>query len=339
MANFLSSVLSLGQAKFTNQFIEKGEWRAEDVAAIQVMEKGAIANPLLNQIRTSEKRTLEAYMPIRQATTGGTSREFDHTGAFGDSLKEVIAWNTISETFKVSKKLSENNVLTGAEMFASGLKNAIDNILLRSNAALIASLVAGKTHVNKGGANGTFSGTSFDYEIPNTFSDFYYQEVQSMMKKNRYITPLISIADSMAFVQAQRLGWQGQQNAQNLNPQFAGQTIVGTNEDIITGMKGSTLSFAAGAVAYMPWIPLLNRKPLNPVLIENNVGDYGMINIPSLGVDFAIHAYSQRADTDAAGGSTQDVVTEFEVSIDWAFVSTPISNTNETSVFASTLLA
>jgi hypothetical protein len=339
MANFAASVLALGQAKFTNQFIGLGEWRKEDVAAIQVMEKGAIANPLLRDIRTSEQRTVEAYMPIRQASTGGTKRVYNHTGNFGDSLKQALAWGTLSETFKVSAKLADNNVLVAADMFAADLRNAIDNLLLRSNALLIASLVADKTEENAGGANGTFNATSHNYEIPNSQNDFFYQEVQAMMRKNRYVTPLISIADSKALVNAQRLGWQGQANAQNLNPQFAGQTIVGTNEDIITGQSGSVLTFASGAVAYMPWIPSKNRKALDPNKILDNVGDFGQISVPELGVDFAIHAYSQRADTESVGGDSQDVVTEFEVSIDWAYASTPISRANETSVFASVLMS
>lgn len=336
MTNFISSVLALGQAKFTNQFTDLAEWRPVDHAAISTMNMGIIANPLLRELRTSEKRSVTAYLPIRQAAGGGTGRSYNHTGSFGDSKAVPVSWGTLSETFKISETLANNNVLTGAEMFASELKNAIDNLLIRSNALLVASLVADKSLVSKGGANGTFA--AGDYTLPNSYADFYFQEVQAMMRKNRYTTPLISIADSKALVLAQKIGWQGAQNAQNLNPQFAGQTIVGTNEALLGG-EGSVLTFPANGVAFQPWIPIENRKPLDGNKILTSVGTKGQIFVPELGVNFAVHAYSSRADTDAAGGSAQDVVTEFEISIDWAYLSSPLSVATETNIFASILSA
>ncbi len=337
MANFAASVLNAGQALFLNTYTDNGEWRAVDFAAIQVMNKGAITNPLLANLRTSELRAVHAYLPIRQTAGGGTTRTHDHTGSAGDSKDVTITWSTLSEKFKVSAKLSNNNVLQGAQMFAAELKNAIDNLLERSNALLIAQLLAGKTQVNAGGANGTFNATDDNYEVANTQADYFFQEVKKMMSKNKYKTQIVSIVDAKAAVLAERGGWQGVGNDKNLAPQYAGQTIVGTDSDIITGQSGSVISFPANGVAFQPWIPAENRKPLNASKIMDGVGDFGQIAIPELGVNFAVHAYSARANTSAIGGSTQDVVTEFEISIDWAYASSPISVTDETNVFTSVL--
>lgn len=339
MANFAASVLEAGQAIFTDQFVSKGEWRKPDHAALVLAEKGIVTNPALQNIRTSEKRTVKTYLPKRQATTGGTSRAYNHTGAFGDSLAVTLAWSTLSEPFKVSMKLADNNVLTGAQMFASALRNAINNLLKRSNDLFIASLLADKTNVNAGGANGTFNETSFDYEIPESYESFLYQEIQSMMQKNLYNGNLAAIADMKAFALAQRLINQGIGNNTNTQYQFAGfPSLVPYTGEILGGShKGSVISFEEMSVAFQPWIPLINRKPIDPGKITEYNGDFGSITIPELGVDFALHAYSQRADTDSAGGSTQDLVTEYEVSVDWCYASSPLSVTDETPVFTSLL--
>lgn len=334
MANFAASVLETGQALFTDQFISKGEWRKPDHAALVMAEKGIIAMPNLQELRTSEKRTVKTFLPKRGATTSGTSRTYNHTGAFGDSQAVTLAWSTLSEVFKVSMKLSNNNVLTGAQMFASSLRNAIYNLLSRSNSLYVASLLADKTQVNAGGANGEFNGTTYNYEVPASYESFFYQEIMSMLQKNLYNGNMIAIADTKAFALAQRLFNQGQQNSVNTQYQFSGFSLIPFTGEIIGGShKGSVISFEDMTLAFQPWIPKENRKPLDPGKIMDYNGDFGSIAIPELGVDFAVHAYSQRADTDSSGGSTQDVVTEFEVSIDWCYASTPLSTTDETPVF------
>ena len=54
---------------------------------------------------------------------------------------------------------------------------------------------------------------------------------------------------------------------------------------------------------------------------------------PISGLTFAIHAYQQRANTAAQNGNTQDVVMEFEVSIDISPNVAPLSTANESVVF------
>ncbi|MNT64624.1 hypothetical protein D3C72_2025390 [compost metagenome] len=52
------------------------------------------------------------------------------------------------------------------------------------------------------------------------------------------------------------------------------------------------------------------------------------------GLEFAVHGYSQRADTSGVNGDTQDVVMEFEVSIDLSPKVAPLSQAaTETIVY------
>lgn len=92
-------------------------------------------------------------------------------------------------------------------------------------------------------------------------------------------------------------------------------------------------------IGAIPWIPMQNRKALNPTLATSYNGDYGMIPVPELGTNIAIHSYGERADNSAVNGETQDVTINIELSIDFGFVPAPLSVSTETVIFTSGILA
>ena len=55
---------------------------------------------------------------------------------------------------------------------------------------------------------------------------------------------------------------------------------------------------------------------------------------PMTGLQFAVHGYTERGDTSAAQGDTQDEVTEWEISIDLSPQFAPLSTANESPIFA-----
>lgn len=338
MANWATSVLQTGTALFNEDFIAKGEWRNEDAAALMLAMKSSMSSPELASIRTAESRTVKAYMPVRGADGSGTGRAISHTGGIGASKAVTPSWNTLSETFQISKKRADNNEYNAAQIFKYELKSRVLSLIKRSAAAYNTLLVADKSGVNAGGANGAFNGSADVYEVEKASADYYFDEIDAMMMQNRYDGMVDIVCDAKAFARARRLANQGSGNATNTSFQFGNKNIVGTTATLLSGYDGSSIVYPSGTVGFIPWIPTLNRKDINAMQIENGVGDFGNIAIPELGINVALHAYSKQANTSETGGAAQDAVTEFELSIDWAYVSSPLSTAEATIVNAVGLI-
>lgn len=335
MSYFVPSALLAGQAKFNERFLS-GEWRMPDSAAIQAANLAEIANPALAAIRTREDRTVTVYFPVRQTAIGSTARAAAHTGARGDSSSENLSWSTYAEPFSISLKQADNNVFSFAEMYAATQRNALINLVARLDAAFAALLVADKSGVNGGGGMGSFNGTDDVYENPLSELNYIFQNVKDSMWYNNYRGQLIAIADSKAYSHAQRLRAQGSANATNYGFQFDGMNVLGTTRTILgSSYDGSVIAYENGLVALVPWIPKQNRKPLDPEKAMTYIGDYGQISIPELpNIPFAVHAYAVREDNGSYGGYTQDVTLQFEISVDIAYASAPLSTSTASPVLA-----
>lgn len=346
MANFEPSKLVAGQALFNEKF-QSGEWRMPDVVAMMVANTGSIANPELAALRAREDRAVNAYFPIRQAATDGTARAALHTGARGDSLAQSITWSTFSEPASISITQGDDNVLGFAVQFAATQRNAIFNLMSRLDAWFVAQLVANKTQVNVGGGFGSYDGvTTNDYQVALADERLFFSNVSAMMQNNEYSMGITGIVDSQGGVLANDLQNQGSANDRNTVYQFAGydQVVVSSRSilDVPTTYKVSGLFFETGLVGVVPWIPQKNRKPLNPEKVMDNVGDFGQITLPGLGLPVAVSAYSTRADASASNGSAQDVVIEYEWSVDVGFVDAPLSTfrgANDTVIYSAGVLA
>ena len=71
-------------------------------------------------------------------------------------------------------------------------------------------------------------------------------------------------------------------------------------------------------------------------------GDLGSIEVPiyddkgnvAYTIDAAVSIYTKRADTSLSNGSKQDLLTEVELSWDYAYMSAPLSAVGESVVYA-----
>lgn len=326
MANFAGSVLLAGQTVFNRSFIANGEWKGVDVSALKVMREAIKVNPSLASVRTSEKRKISGVLPIRQAATNKTERTFDHKGIFGDSKKVDLEWATFAETFSISKKLADNNILVGAEMYNRSMQNAILNITTRIEAWALAQLVADRTQFCLGGANGTFNATSNAFEMEKAQRKLFFANARLMMMKNGYKGNLCALTDTMATSLAQELSFNGSNNADNTAAQLSGFIHCPTFSNVLTGFDASAILVDPSLVGMSSWIPGLNRKAPISEKIESVLGDYYNIYVPELGLELAVHAYTERADTNVSGGDRQDEVTQFEISTDVCYQSSPLSD-------------
>ena len=336
MANFTPSNLVKGQAVF-NQKYKSGEWRIPDTAALSVAFRGEKSNPLLAELRKREDRLVSGYLPIRKAKAAATERLFNHSGTRGDSLEVPITWQTSIDTFSISIKQNDSNIISFDENWASQIQNSIFNVLTDAETKYIASLTADRTQVNVGGVNGTFDGTDNVMEFPATQQDFFYQQIQANMNQNLYKGQLTVVVDSLAGIFGAQQANQGTGNATNLGWQFNNMNIAQSTSAILSGLTdsyiGAALAFPTDLAGIVPWIPKQNRKPLDPAKAMSVLGDYGMIQVPvfddkgntAYTLDVAIHMYAERADTSAANGDKQDDLIQVELSIDTAYLSAPLS--------------
>lgn len=336
MANFTPSNFVKGQALF-NQRYKSQEWRLPDTAALSVAYIGEKANPMLGDLRKREDRSVSAYFPIRKTKSVATARAHDHTGTRGDSLEVPITWTQKVDTFSISLKQNDNNIVSWEENYASQLNNAVYNVLSAHDTAFIAALEADRTQINVGGVNGTWDSTDYVMEIVSDAKDFFYQNLMANMRQNLYKGQLTVIVDSLAGIEAMRQANQGTGNATNLGFQFLNMNMVQSTSTILDGLtdtyNGAALAFPTDSAGAIFWIPKQNRKPLDPVQALSYNGDFGSINVPvyddkgnvKYNVPMAIHSYATRADASASNGSAQDLVIEVEVSLDMAYVAAPLS--------------
>ena len=341
MANFTPSNLVAGQALFNEKY-KSGEWRLPDTAVLASMYAGQKANPALAALRKREDRSVYGYLPIRRAKGTATERLYNHTGNRGDSQQVTLSWNSIVETFSISIKQNDNNIISFEENYAAQLQSAVNNVMERQESAMLALLIADRTEINKGNIQGTWNSTDNVMEINADKEDRFYQNIRTSMKNNLFRNNLMVIADSLAYMNADFSSSQGDANATNLGFQFNGMQIAMTTNTIDDDYEGAALAFPMDLAGIVPWIPVQNRKTLDPRLAVSYIGDFGSIKVPvyddkgsvAYELDLAIHSYAERADASSSNGSKQDVVIQVEVSLDLAYVSAPLSSFRATGDFS-----
>jgi hypothetical protein len=179
-------------------------------------------------------------------------------------------------------------------------------------------------------------------EIYNVQGEKFFQNVRTSMDNNLFRNNVMVVVDSLAYMNADFTMNQGPQNGTNLGFQHAGMNIAKTTSAIDADYIGAALAFDMNTVGIVPWIPVQNRKPLDPKAALTYNGDYGSITVPvyddkgnvAYTLDFAIHSYAGRSDSSAKGGYKQDVTIEVEVSLDAAYLSAPLSTFRATGTWA-----
>ncbi len=341
MANYEPSKLLDGLAN-ANETMLGAEWRRPNTIAFNVASQAEITNPSSVALREREDRQVKMKFPIRQATTGATSRVSEHTGAKGDSASTDITWTTIAETFSISIDQGLNNTLSYEAQFEASFKNAIMNLSERADTWFVAQLVADKTQIADDHGFGLFDETTtFNYEIELADEEFMFENVEAFLNGNDYVGGLTSIVDSRGGVLANKYIHQGSSNALNTAFQFEGwDNLATTNKEVLTGgYRATGIAFETGLVNVQSWIPVKNRVSLNAEDVGTVNGSFGKVYVEALGLDVAVSAYTKRSDESATNGSNQDLLQQWEVSIDLAYVSAPMSETNRTPVHAYGLKA
>lgn len=336
MANYTPSNLVKAQARYTDKFTE-AELRSKVSPALMLGMTNGVAIPNYEQLKTRDDRTVSTYMKSRNAKSTGTGRVYNHAGSRGDSHTVDLAWTTISNAFSISLKQLDNNVFAWEEAYAHEVFTCALDIHEQIETNSITHLKDNRTQVNSASVLGSFqtSGSEYAYEVANSNREQYYQIARAMMRANNYRGQFDMISNQRGYVDAEKYMNQGTQNATNLSYQFQGLNVYESIELSDANYAGSDsnigLIMPAQQFVVLPWIPKQNRIGQGDYF--SYVGGFGSIPDPTgSGLDLAMHAYMNRADTSSENGDEQDVELFVELSVDIAYALPPLSESGASVV-------
>lgn len=336
MPNRSTSNLVKAQARLLGAF-QSSELRFRFPATYLALKAASpIMFPNYSELRVREDRTVETNFAARSTRSLGSARTHNHTGSKGDTAVLTPTWSSYTDKFNMSLKQADNSLYNADEQMFQEISNVVANFMEGYEAAATAFLFNNRSGVNRATAFGTFDATNDAFEIGVADQDTAIQITKIAMDTNKYVGAMEIFCDSVAFAKFEKQAAQGVSNATNLSFQFNGVTFVhsvGLGALAVgldaTYTKGFWIVVPVGTVATLPHIPKQNREG-----VETTVATYSSLLNPVDSEAYAVHTYETGADDSANNGYTQDVVTQYEVSQDLAFVKAPLTNASETTIMA-----
>ena len=344
MAEMTPTNLLAGIAKVSQKFQEP-EFRMPNTAAVSTAYLGEKIDTPMSALRTREDRATYFDWMKTKADEGKTGRLYNHAGTSLDSSRSQITWGTVVDTFSISEKQLDNNSFTFEDQFSKSILNSIQKNLVKFDNAYLALLKADRTLINNSNVasvRGAFNAVDGVFELESTEQANWAAMIESVLQDNDYNGQLLSLVDSTSFLDIMNSMNQGVANSRNTVYQFGQNNFVKTSKTLFTGYNGSAIVVPMNTVGLFTWIPRQNRKALDVEKAMSTVnGDVGFINVPIYNgegnlvytIEAAISAYTKRADTSALNGSAQDLLTQVEISWDYAYDSAPLSTATESTVF------
>lgn len=341
MANRATANLVKAQARLLGAF-QSSELRFRFPATYLALKAmSPIMFPNYSELRVREDRTVETNFAARSSRALGSARTHNHTGSKGDTAVLTPTWASYTDKFNMSLKQADNSLYNSDEQMFQEISNVVANFMEGYEAAATAYLFNNRSGVNVATAFGSFDATNDVFEIAEANQDTAIQITKIAMDANKYVGSMKVFCDSVAFAKFEKQAAQGVSNATNLSFQFNGVTFVhsvGLGALAValdaTYTKGFWIVVPDGTVATLPWIPKQNREG-----VSTKVADYSSLLNPVDSESYAVHTYETGADDSANNGYTQDVVTQYEVSQDLAFVKAPLTVAGETTIQAFAIIA
>lgn len=322
MANFDTGNLVVAQTMLADRYAAP-EMRMKPAPAFNLLSNNS--NFLVVEaevLRTREDRAIEAHLLARTKRASGSTRVHNHTGTIDDSQKVTLSWTTKSDKTSISLKLLDKSVFDFNTVLANKLEQCCMNILEDKETEAIAYLRAQRATQQPTIKGATFNAGNDAVEIDAAKANSFLQRVKSVMKQNYFSSMMDVIADSNMQIAFDQQAAQGGGNSTNLAYQFPGANIVESVElEDANYADGIVLAMPQGSVASLNWIPKQNRTGWGDYNDYN--GGFGTFSF--MGYTFALHGYAQRADTSATNGNSQDVLMEFELSLDSSFNKAPLN--------------
>jgi hypothetical protein len=342
MANYATSVLAKGQAVISARNQAPEQRRKVPTVMELALKNQEYSIPNAVDLRKSDLRPVEIYYQKKVAQGNTTAKAYNHTGSYGDSGKIELTYVTHVEKLQLPRKIAQNNILTYQSLFNNLYEEKWRNLRNRHDTSALAFLYANRCQLTAAVINpaiasanpGVWEDVNFSLGIDAANSSVFMQKLKSFMAARYFTGEYDIIADLQmgdAFEYAMQ---QGQANNANTSFQFAGSNISKT-QDVVSSAygKGAVLALPSRLFAGMHWNDQLNKAGVDSG--ETEVGKLGTIADPfGSGAQADISFYTQRADTSAntTGGSTQDIVDEWEIALTVAYALPPLSTASDSVV-------
>jgi len=329
MPYFETANLVKAQTRVSDRF-KAPEMRMKPTTAFGLLTKNE--NFLIvgaETLKTRDDRPIEAHLMARTRRNVGNSRTHNHTGTIDDTMKVDLTWTTQSDKTAISLKLLDRSVFEFEEVLANKLAQCCMNILEAKETEAIAWAMGARSQYSLALKGANFNADTDAIEIASANKARFYQLLKAAFRKNNHTGMLDIIADQYMYVDAEYLAAQGGGNAANTQFQFQNMNIVeSTDLDDPDYTNGVVLAMPQGTACALNWTPKQNRTGWGDY--NTYEGGYGTFDF--MGYRFAMHGYVDRADTSASNGDKQDVLMQFELSLDTSYNAAPLSGGNGESV-------
>ena len=343
MSNYQLSVLNTGQAKVSAKYQQPEQRRKVPTVMELALKNQEVSIPNANELRKSALRPVETYYLMDIAAGVGTAKAYNHTGNYSDSGKQTFTYITHVETFKLPRKIAQNNVFEYQALFNNLYEMAWKNLRTRHDNSALAFLYSNRVQLSAAtmdaqmasAAPGNFSDANKALEIAMVNQKLFVQKAKNAMRARKLNGDYDVIADLQLAAQMEYDMNQGNANSVNTGFQFAGISVA-TTQDVVDSnyANGSSLWLPKGLFAGMVWNDAYNKAPMTQDP-GGSIGTFGMDADPfGSGAVADVSLYTQRADTSANtyGGDVQDIVDQWEFAVTIAYVAPPLSTENDSVI-------
>jgi hypothetical protein len=340
MADYAASVLAKGQAVVTDAYQQPEQRRQVPTLMGLALKNQTISIPNAQDLRVSPLRVVDVNYLADVAPGAATAKAIAHTGTHGTSAIINVVYVQHVETFGLERKLADNNIFQYQQMFNNRLELCWKNLRTRQDNSALAFLIANRCQLTAAqiaasiaSANpGTWSDANKALEIDQVNKNLFMEYAKSLMA-SRYFT---GEYDVIADLQLARLftyqSRQGSGNFADLGYQFEGQPFVTTQQQISSAYtQGAALIMPKGTFAGLNWNEALNKRGVDAG--QNSVGFLGTALDPlGSGAMADISLYTARNDSSGVGGSTQDIIDQWEFALTIGYVVPPLSTSNDSVI-------
>lgn len=335
MANYAASILAKGQATVSAKYQTPEQRRQVPSVMGLALKNQSISLPDAQALRVSPLRTVDVNYLTNIAAGSGTAKVAVHTGTYGDSGAINVVYVQHVEPFSMPLKIAYNSTFDYDQLFANRYEMAWKNLRTRHDNSALAFLIANRCQLSNAvmspliaSANpGVWSDANLALDVAQTDKALFVQRIKAMMAARFYTGPYDVVTDLQLAQQFEYQMNQGSGNFANTQFQFGDANMVTTQVQVSSAYAGgSALIMPAGTLAGLNWNEGLNRKGVD--YGNNTTGNLGTQSDPlGSGAIADISYYVARADTSAntSGGSTQDMVPQWELTLTVGYVCPPLS--------------
>ena len=285
----------------------------------------------LNRLKTADSQATKVALNKKVYTASGTAKSASHAaGAFADSFMKDITYTRLTQTFKISYKQADMNILEYGNILEYELKNKLQSLYADLSAAQIAWLETNKSQVGLDSLM-TFDGVGFKYDNALADRDVVFDYIKAGQRKNKYNgNNTVGVVDQRMASLYRKLAANGRTNADNTEWQLPG-VMVAEEPQMTLGATSTGFFWEKGLVGMTTWNEAINRR--GDGSFDSNAGLYTTMQEPVFGILLDLHAINGTKDTSASGGNVQDKVDEYELAITYATEGSWESTANASHIF------